>query len=111
MDLHGEPSAFSSLRSGALGSQNGLSHSGVSGGEQQLFTNRAYQNQTVAALLELTRRLEGVTNVLGIELLNEPSNVENLLDFCKLPAGSAHPDRETLATLRNSSSLAAQFPY
>lgn len=39
--------------------------------------------KTIAMLAELTQRLVSVTNVVGIELLNEPSNVENLEQFCK----------------------------
>jgi hypothetical protein len=41
---------------------------------------------TIAMLVDLTHRLTGVTNVVGIEILNEPSNVENLIQFCKRAA-------------------------
>lgn len=40
-------------------------------------------NMTIAILVELTQRLISVTNIVGIELLNEPSNVENLDQFCE----------------------------
>jgi glucan 1,3-beta-glucosidase len=40
-------------------------------------------NMTIDILVELTQRLMRVTNIVGIELLNEPSNVEILDQFCK----------------------------
>ncbi|KAI9634189.1 glycoside hydrolase [Dioszegia hungarica] len=90
VDLHGAP-----------GSQNGLSHSGLSGGKQGLFDDDDNMKKTIAMLAELTQRLVSVTNVVGIELLNEPSNVENLEQFYY----------DALDVLRNISSEAAAFPF
>ena len=74
VDLHGAP-----------GSQNGQQHSGVSDGATNLFDNPGYINQTIAVLTYLMRQLAWVTNVVGIQLLNEPQNVPSLSDFCKFP--------------------------
>ncbi|KAI0362308.1 glycoside hydrolase [Trametes cingulata] len=70
VDLHGAP-----------GSQNGQPHSGISDGNINLFDSDWYINKTITVLTFLTQRLINVTNVVGIQLLNEPKNVENLPDF------------------------------
>ncbi|KAF9069861.1 glycoside hydrolase superfamily [Rhodocollybia butyracea] len=51
---------------GAVGSQNGQPHSGISDGKTNLFS----QNSCC------------VSNVVGVQLLNEPENCEELTDFC-----------------------------
>lgn len=71
VDLHGAP-----------GSQNGQPHSGISDGITGLFDNPTNINQTIAVLTYLTQQLATVTNVVGIELLNEPQDNPGLSDFC-----------------------------
>lgn len=71
VDLHGAP-----------GSQNGQHHSGVSDGATNLFTNPYWNNQTMTVLTYLMHELAYVTNVVGIQILNEPQNVPSLEDFC-----------------------------
>lgn len=70
VDLHGAP-----------GSQNGQQHSGISDGQADLFDSPAFINQTMAVLTYLMRELAYVTNVVGIQILNEPENVPSLTDF------------------------------
>lgn len=72
VDLHGAP-----------GSQNGQPHSGISDGKTGLFDNDWYINKTMAVLTHLTEQLTNVTNVVGIQILNEPQNVASLPDFCE----------------------------
>lgn len=72
VDLHGAP-----------GSQNGQQHSGISDGATNLFDNSNYINQTIAVLTYLMQELAWVTNVVGIQVLNEPQNVPSLPDFCE----------------------------
>ena len=72
MDLHG-----------AVGSQNGQPHSGISDGKINLFGNPTNENLTVNVLTYLVQQLAAVTNVVGIQLLNEPNNDDSLPDFCK----------------------------
>jgi glucan 1,3-beta-glucosidase len=73
VDLHGAP-----------GSQNGQQHSGVSDGATGLFDSPKYINQTIAVLTYLMQQLAYVTNVVGIQLLNEPQNVDSLPDLCMM---------------------------
>ncbi|GJE95202.1 glycoside hydrolase family 5 protein [Phanerochaete sordida] len=70
VDLHGAP-----------GSQNGQQHSGISDGQTNLFDSPAFINQTMAVLTHLMQQLAYVTNVVGIQILNEPENVPSLTDF------------------------------
>ncbi|KAI0372834.1 glycoside hydrolase [Pilatotrama ljubarskyi] len=70
VDLHGAP-----------GSQNGQPHSGISDGDANLFDDDWYINKTITVLTYLTEQLADVSNVVGIQLLNEPKNVESLPDF------------------------------
>lgn len=70
VDLHGAP-----------GSQNGQQHSGISDGVTNLFDSPQYINQTITVLTYLMRNLAWVTNVVGIQVLNEPQNVPSLPDF------------------------------
>lgn len=72
VDLHGAP-----------GSQNGQAHSGISSGQENLFNNATNIQKTMNVLTFLTQQLVLVNNVVGIELLNEPSNDPSLPDFCE----------------------------
>lgn len=74
VDLHGAP-----------GSQNGQPHSGVSDGQQTLFGNKTNEDATVDVLSFLTQQLASVTNVIGIQVLNEPVDDPSLPDFCEFP--------------------------
>ena len=68
---------------GAVGSQNGQQHSGVSDGVTSLFSVPSNMDKTIEVLRFLTQELAGVNNVVGIQILNEPLDVVNLTDFCK----------------------------
>lgn len=68
---------------GAVGSQNGQPHSGISDGQTRLFNNSAYTDKTMEILMFLMDQLQAVTNVVGIEILNEPNDTPELSDFCK----------------------------
>ncbi|KAI0093534.1 glycoside hydrolase [Irpex rosettiformis] len=70
VDLHGAP-----------GSQNGQQHSGVSDGQTSMFGSDDYADQTIRVLTFLMKELAFVTNVVGIQLLNEPKYVDSLEDF------------------------------
>lgn len=59
-----------------------LQHSGISDGYTNLFDNPTYVNQTMNVLAFLTKEFTYVTNVVGIQILNEPQNVPGLEDFC-----------------------------
>lgn len=72
VDLHGAP-----------GSQNGQPHSGISDGQTNLFGNDYYIGKTMDVLKFLTQQLTNVTNVVGIQILNEPENADSLPDFCE----------------------------
>ena len=78
VDLHGAP-----------GSQNGQQHSGVSDGQTTMFGSDDYVDQTIRILTYLMKELAYVTNVVGIQLLNEPNYVDSLEDFCKLLPSSS----------------------
>ncbi|WFD30544.1 hypothetical protein MSPP1_001565 [Malassezia sp. CBS 17886] len=58
---------------GAYGSQNGQPHSGVSNRGVQFYNNKNEQ-LTTDVLLWITEQTANITNVVGIELLNEPTN-------------------------------------
>lgn len=68
---------------GAVGSQNGQSHSGISDGATTMFNDLSNMKKTIDVLMFLVQQLASVTNVVGIQLLNEPKNVPELTDFCK----------------------------
>jgi aryl-phospho-beta-D-glucosidase BglC (GH1 family) len=72
IDLHGAP-----------GSQNGEAHSGVSTGGAALFDGTANTQKTLEVLTFLTQHFASVSNVVGIELLNEPKPNAALESFCK----------------------------
>lgn len=67
---------------GAVGSQNGQPHSGISDGAVNLFTNETNMQKTIDVLTFLVKNLCLVTNVVGIQILNEPQNVPQLTKFC-----------------------------
>ena len=77
VDLHGAP-----------GSQNGQPHSGISDGQTGLFGNDWYVNKTMSVLSFLVRELVNVTNVVGIQILNEPKDDPELPGFCECPQPS-----------------------
>jgi glucan 1,3-beta-glucosidase len=106
VDLHGAPS-----------SQNGQSHSGVSTGEAGLWSNDSAVVQTLGVLSFLATQLAMVTNVVGIQILNEPKNVSGLADFCAyrlLPpvpgADCAPADDRAIAAMRVTSPYAQSLP-
>ncbi|KAI0082754.1 glycoside hydrolase [Panus rudis PR-1116 ss-1] len=66
---------------GAVGSQNGQAHSGISDGVTGLFDSPANIDKTMKVLTFLTKQLASVTNVVGIQMLNEPKGVDSLEDF------------------------------
>lgn len=72
LDLHGAP-----------GSQNGQPHSGTSDGNVDFFNNATNQDMTINVLTFLTQQLASVTNVVGIEILNEPNDDPSLPAFCE----------------------------
>lgn len=63
----------------------GQDHSGVSDGKTNLFTNKNDQQLTIKALTYMTEQLVNVTNCVGIQILNEPKNVDQLAPFCESP--------------------------
>ncbi|KAG8743635.1 Glucan 1,3-beta-glucosidase 3 [Ceratobasidium sp. 428] len=67
---------------GAVGSQNGQSHSGTSDGQMNLFDSDKNMKKTTDVLVYLTKQLVPISNVVGIQILNEPRNVASLPDFC-----------------------------
>ena len=68
---------------GAIGSQNGQSHSGISDGQTRLFNSTTYMDKTFEMFMFLADQFQNVTNIVGIEILNEPNDAPNLSDFCK----------------------------
>lgn len=76
---------------GAVGSQNGQPHSGISDGEINLFGSQSNIEQTTHVLEYLMQQLVNVTNVVGIQILNEPQNVPELANFCTLVCASLCP--------------------
>ncbi|KAJ7470650.1 glycoside hydrolase [Mycena latifolia] len=89
VDLHGAP-----------GSQNGQPHSGISDRHVGLFNNPANVEKTLAVLTFLTRTFCNVTNVVGIQILNEPQDNSALIDFYN----------RAISAMRQLSSAAEAFP-
>ncbi|KAJ3726080.1 glycoside hydrolase superfamily [Lentinula raphanica] len=91
VDLHGVP-----------GSQNGQPHSGISDGKTNLFTNSTYQEKALQVVQYLASELCFVSNVAGLEILNEPEDDLELATFSTV---------DTLATnvVRSACSL-PDFP-
>ncbi|KAJ6630675.1 glycoside hydrolase superfamily [Mycena sp. CBHHK59/15] len=85
---------------GAVGSQNGQPHSGISDKKTRLFNTPANMDKTLAVLTFLMQELCNVTNVVGIQILNEPTNVPTLDDFYT----------RAISTMRQMSNAAASFP-
>ena len=79
----------------------GQGHSGTSDGQQNLFNNPTNIQLTINALTYLTQQLVKVNNVVGIQILNEPSNVDSLPAFYS----------QVLGVLRQVSPEAAAFPF
>ncbi|KAG8744504.1 Glucan 1,3-beta-glucosidase 3 [Ceratobasidium sp. 414] len=86
---------------GAVGSQNGQSHSGTSDGQMNLFDDNENLKKTTDVLVYLTKQLVPISNVVGIQILNEPRNVASLPDFYG----------RTIDKLRKLSPEAAKFPF
>lgn len=108
IDLHGAP-----------GSQNGEAHSGVSTGGAGLFSNSANTQKTLEVLTYLTQQFASVSNVVGIELLNEPKPNPALEGFCEyfnlVSYSTAERmmfvDDTTIASLRQVSTEAQNLPF
>lgn len=79
----------------------GQGHSGTSDGAQNLFNNPTNIQLTTNILTYLTQQLVKVNNVVGIQILNEPSNVDSLPSFYS----------NVLSVLRQVSPEAAAFPF
>lgn len=62
---------------GAYGSQNGEPHSGVADGKVHFFKKENRERMT-KLLLWLMNEVQNISNVIGIELLNEPHNDKRL---------------------------------
>jgi len=82
---------------GAVGSQNGQPHSGISDSATNMFEDTQYMEKTISVLMFLMEQLATVTNVVGIQILNEPKNLPELTDFCSSPSFMPH----SLLTCRN----------
>ena len=67
---------------GAVGSQNGQPHSGISDGQTRMFDTMDYMDKTVSGLEFIAKQLASVNNIVGIQILNEPTDNEELLPFC-----------------------------
>ncbi|ESK96875.1 glycoside hydrolase family 5 protein [Moniliophthora roreri MCA 2997] len=85
---------------GAVGSQNGQPHSGISDGQTQLFENQRNIDLTLNCLTFLMKALVDVTNVVGIQILNEPQNVDLLPSFYTA----------AISAMRGTSTAAQTFP-
>ncbi|KAF7295032.1 Glycoside hydrolase [Mycena indigotica] len=66
---------------GAVGSQNGQPHSGTSDRRVGLFNSPSNVAKTISVLTYLTQQLSNVSNVVGIQILNEPQDNPKLSDF------------------------------
>ncbi|EJD05843.1 glycoside hydrolase [Fomitiporia mediterranea MF3/22] len=84
---------------GAVGSQNGQAHSGVSDGQANFFSNPSNQDATINVLTFLAQQLASVTNVIGIEILNEPNDDESLPNFYDRAIPAIHQASPAAATL------------
>lgn len=85
---------------GAVGSQNGQDHSGVSDGEATLFSDPGNMDKTINLLIYLIQQLVRVNNVVGIEILNEPRYVDGLESFYN----------RAIDAMRGADADAAKFP-
>lgn len=74
---------------GAYGSQNGQENSGFNGFHVE-FSRPENQKRTKEALVWIANNLKDVTNLVGIELLNEPWNESGLGWWFKTTAKAIH---------------------
>lgn len=102
---------------GAVGSQNGQGHSGISDGVTGLFQSQSNMDRTTNVLTFLMRELASVTNVAGIQILNEPKDVPELIPFCtsdsRLSRGEIthkNSDERVIAEMREASPYGNTFP-
>jgi glucan 1,3-beta-glucosidase len=101
---------------GAVGSQNGQGHSGISDGATNLFYNQDNMDKTIDVLTFLMQQLGTVTNVVGIQMLNEPLDVPELAPFCEwaelrqILESSLDVDGRAILAMRQASSQGANFP-
>ncbi|PWN27962.1 glycoside hydrolase [Jaminaea rosea] len=84
---------------GAYGSQNGNDHSGITGQGVQFYTD-TNMDLTKGLLTWLSWEIADVTNVIGIQLLNEPQDNTKLWPWYN----------ETMDAMRQSSSYAKSLP-
>ncbi|GAC97085.1 glycoside hydrolase [Pseudozyma hubeiensis SY62] len=84
---------------GAYGSQNGQAHSGLNDGNIEWY-NSWNQGLTTELLVWIAKEISDVTNVIGIELLNEPQNRDSYWSW--LPTA--------MDAMRNASSYAKTIP-
>ncbi|KAK0567076.1 Glucan 1,3-beta-glucosidase 3 [Tilletia horrida] len=84
---------------GAYGSQNGQSHSGISDGSIDFF-QPANMKRTTDLLVWMANEISDVTNIVGIQLLNEPVDRAELWPWYN----------DTMNAMRNASSYAATVP-
>lgn len=105
---------------GAPGSQNALPSSGVSSGVADLFLDPTNVHKTLAVLSFLTQQLAPVSNVVGMQILNEPYPDRNLEQFCRSRSengllaeayGLFDADNMTISTLRGLLPEALALPY
>ena len=75
---------------GAVGSQNGQQHSGVSDGATNFFSVPSNMDKTIDVLVFLTRELACVNNVVGIQILIEPPFDKGLTAFCMFNTSAYH---------------------
>lgn len=84
---------------GAYGSQNGQPHSGLSNGKID-FYNKKNMDLTTNLLVWLAHEISNVTNVIGIQLLNEPQDRASLWPWYN----------DTMDAMRNASIGARTVP-
>lgn len=83
----------------AFGAQNDQAHSGLSSGQVNFF-KKENRDLTANLLVWLANEISDVTNVVGIELLNEPQNRDVLWTWYN----------STMDAMRNASDYAATLP-
>lgn len=84
---------------GAYGSQNGQAHAGLSDGKVGFYT-KTNMDLTTKLLVWIAREISDVTNVVGIELLNEPQDKTSLWTWYS----------STMDAMRNASTNANTVP-
>jgi glucan 1,3-beta-glucosidase len=107
IDLHGAPGSQNGTPISVCGhhrrtySPRGQPHSGVSDGQAALFSVPSNMDKAVDVLAFLTKTFVNVPNIVGIQLLNEPNNVPELLSFYN----------RALDSLRSVAPEAGRFPF